>query len=147
MRKLLFFLAIALVINNLSLRAQSAAALVDICRSSAGGDATYLKDFTVELESVKANEKAPQAKFSMVLSKNTRYRFAICSAEVSQGRGVIQLFDENRLLGSTFNPSTGKEYHMFDFNCTKTGVYHIFISFQEGKAGSAVGILSFVENL
>ena len=54
MRKLLFFLAIALVGGNLALRAQSAAALVDICRSSAGSDATYLKDFTVELESAKA---------------------------------------------------------------------------------------------
>jgi hypothetical protein len=147
MKKLLLFLAIALVSSTISVKAQSAAALVDICASSAGNDATYLKDFTVELESAKANEKIPQAKFSMVLSKNTRYRFTICSSEVSQGKGVIQLYDENRLLGSTFNPATGKEYHMFDFNCTKTGVYHVFISFQEGKAGTAVGILSFVEKL
>jgi hypothetical protein len=147
MRKLLLFLTIALVSSNIYLYAQSAGALVDICASSAGNDATYLKDFTVELESAKANEKTPQAKFSMVLSKNTRYRFTICSSEVTQSKGIIQLFDENRLLGSTFNPSTGKEYHMFDFNCTKTGVYHVFISFQDGKAGSAVGILSFVEKL
>ena len=147
MRKLLFFLAIALVSFNLSLKAQSASALVDICRSSAGNDATYLKDFTVELESAKSNEKIPQAKYSMVLSKNTRYRFSICSSESSQGKGVLQLFEESRLLASTYYPTTGKEYHMFDFNCTKTGVYHVFISFQDGKSGSAVGILSFVEKL
>ncbi len=147
MRKLLFLLAIAFVGSNLSLRAQSAAALVDICRSSAGNDATYLKDFPVELESARANEKAPQAKFSMVLSKNTRYRFSICSSETSEGRGMIQLYDENRLQGSSYNPTTGKEFHMFDFNCTKTGVYHVFITMIEGKAGSAVCILSFVEKL
>ena len=147
MRKLLFFLAIAFVGSNVSLRAQSAAALVDICRSSAGNDATYLKDFTVDLESAKANEKAPQAKFSMVLSKNTRYRFSTCSSETSDGKGMIQLFDENRLQGSSYNPSTGKEFRMFDFNCTKTGVYHVFISMIDGKAGSAVCILSFMEKL
>ena len=147
MRKLIFFLVIAIVSSNLSLRAQSAAALVDICRSSAGNDATYLKDFTVELESAKANEKAPQAKFSMVLSKNTRYRFSICSSETSEGKGMIQLFDESRLQGSSYNPATGKEYHMFDFNCTKTGVYHVFVSIIDGKAGSAVCILSFIEKL
>jgi hypothetical protein len=147
MRKLLFFLAITLAGSNLSLRAQSAAALVDICRSSAGNDATYLKDFTVELEAAKANEKTPQMKFSMVLSKNTRYRFSICSSESSQGHGMIQLYDENKLMACTYNASTGKEYHMFDFNCTKTGVYHVFISFIDGKPGSAVGILSFVEKL
>jgi hypothetical protein len=147
MRKLLFFLAIALVSSNLSLRAQSAAALVDICASSAGSDATYLKDFTVELESAKTNEKTPQAKFSMVLSKNIRYRFSICSSEVTQSKGVLQLYEENKMLASTYYPATGKEFRMFDFNCTKTGVYHVFISFQDGKAGSAVGILSFVEKL
>ena len=86
-------------------------------------------------------------KFSMVLSKNTRYRFSICSAETSEGKGVLQLFEESKMIAATYYPNTGKEFHMFDFNCTKTGVYHVFISFVDGKAGSAVGILSFVEKL
>lgn len=147
MKKVFITLAIALIGGAFTVRAQSAADLVDICRTSAGEDATYLKDFNIELESAKPNEKAPQAKFSMVLSKNTRYRFSICTSETSQGKAILQLYDENKLMGSTFNPATGKDYHSIDLNCTKTGVYHVFISFQDGKAGSAVGILSFIEKL
>jgi hypothetical protein len=147
MRKIYVLLGLILILGAAELRAQSAADLVDICAANAGDDATYLKDFIVELAGASANEKPPQAKFSMVLSKNTRYRFSICNADNSQGRAIIQLFDENRLMGSTFNATTGKEYQRFDFNCTKTGVYHVFIFFQDGKPGSAVGILSFIEKL
>ena len=52
-----------------------------------------------------------------------------------------------RAAGKGRNPATGKEFHMFDFNCTKTGVYHVFITMIDGKAGSAVCILSFMEKL
>jgi hypothetical protein len=129
------------------LKAQSDDALVMACSEAAGDDANYLKDFIVEKESAAPGERAPIAKFSMVLSKNTEYRFSICSAANSDGKGIIQLFDSNRLLGSSFNEATGKEYPMFDFKCQKTGVYHVFISFQGGKAGKAVGILSYVQKL
>ena len=147
MRKIFVTLAVLLITATCAVRAQSAADLADICRTSAGEDATYLKDFTVELEAAKANEKAPLAKFTMVLNKNVRYRFSICTAETSQGKAILQLYDENKLMGSTLNPTTGKDYHSIDLNCTKTGIYHVFISFQDGKSGSAVGILSFVEKL
>jgi hypothetical protein len=83
----------------------------------------------------------------MILSKNTRYRFSVCNSESNAGKAVLQLFDENKLMGSTFNPATTKDYPGFDFNCTKTGVYHVFVFFQEGKSGTAVGILSFIEKL
>lgn len=147
MRKIFASLVMILVAGTFAIRAQSAADLVDICRTSAGDDATYLKDFPVELEAAKPNEKAPMAKFSMILSKNTKYRFSICTSETSEGKAVLQLYDESKLLGSTYNPTTGKDYHSIDLNCTKTGIYHVFISFQDGKAGSAVGILSFLEKL
>jgi hypothetical protein len=53
----------------------------------------------------------------------------------------------NTLLGSTFISTTGKEFPFFDFKCQKTGVYHVFISFKEGKAGEGVGVLSYVKKL
>ena len=73
------------------------------------------------------------------------YRFSVCTAPTSEGDAVLQLMDMNRLLGSTFIQATGKEYPYFDFKCQKTGVYHVFISFKEGKAGEAVSILSLVK--
>ena len=146
-RNIFFIFVISLFALSASLQAQSTSQLVDLCAASAGDDATYLKDFVVELEAAKPDEKPPVAKFSMVLSKSTLYRFTICNSDASAGKGVIQLFDENRLLGSSFNAATGQEYKSFNFQCNKTGVYHVFISFQEGKAGSAVGILSFIKKL
>jgi hypothetical protein len=147
MKNIFLIILFTLFTLNMNLKAQSAAALVDICVASAGEDATYLKDFIIELEAAKPNEKPPVAKYTMVLSKNTLYRFSVCNDEMSQGRAVIQLFDGNQLLGSTFNEATGREFPGFDFNCTKTGAYHIFVSFQEGKAGSSVVIMSFIKKI
>lgn len=143
------FLAIAVLFSIFSINifAQSEDALVKACAAAAGDDATYLKDFIVVLDAAAPGEKYPTAKYSMVLSKNTEYRFSICTAPDSQGKGIIQLFDSNRLLGSSFNAATGKEYPGFNFKCQKTGVYHVFVSFQEGKSGKAVGILSFIQKI
>ena len=148
MKKYISFIVIlASFILSTNVVAQSDDALVKACAASAGEDATYLKDFIIKLDAAAPGEKYPSAKYSMVLSKNTEYRFTICTAPSSEGKGIIQLFDTNRMLGSSFNVATGKEYPGFNFKCQKTGVYHVFISFQDGKAGSAVGILSFVQKL
>ena len=146
MKKILILITVLTAIS-LKLVAQSDDALVMACSNAAGEDANYLKDFIVVLDAAAPGEKYPTAKFSMVLSKNTEYRFSICTAPGSEGKGIIQLFDSNRLLGSSFNAATGKEYPGFDFKCQKTGVYHVFVSFQDGKAGKAVGILSFVQRM
>ena len=127
--------------------AQSTSKLVEVCSNDAGTDATYLKDFVVQLEASQVGGKPAVAKFSMVLSKNIIYRLTICNSDESEGHGVLQLYDMATLLGATYNPSTGKEYKSFDFTCKKTGVYHVFISFVDGKKGSAVGILSYIKSL
>ena len=145
--RIILFISVLFILGGKLLLAQSDDALVMACSEAAGDDANYLKDFIVVLDASAPGEKLPTAKYSMVLSKNTEYRFSICTAPDSEGRGIIQLFDSSRLLGSSFNPATGKEYPQFDFKCQKTGVYHVFISFQDGKSGKAVGILSYVQRL
>jgi hypothetical protein len=120
--------------------------LVGQCAANAG-DVTYLKDFVVKLDAATPGGKPPVARYSMVLSKNTMYRFSICTSPSSDGEAFLQLFDMNMLLGSTYISATGKDFPYFDFKCQKTGVYNIFISFKEGRAGEAVGILSFVKQL
>jgi len=143
--KSIFTLALALSISG-SLFAQSDMELVGQCAASAG-DVTFLKDFVVNLDAGTPGGKPPQAKFSMVLSKNTAYRFSICNAPDSEGEAVLQLYDLNALQGATYMESMGKDFPFFDFKCQKTGVYHIFIFFKDGKPGKAAGILSFVQKL
>ena len=143
--KLLFaigFMAIGYIAN-----AQTEAQKVEICSGIAGKDATYQKDFVVQLPAGQGNEKSPQAKYSMILQKDTKYRLTICTDDDSPGKGFVQLLDTGSLLGSSYNAATGKEFKGFDFDCTKTGVYHVFVQFQEGKAGKAIVILSFMKKL
>jgi len=143
----LIFTLFAIIIlgNNNKLYAQSGQELVDICGMVAGDDATYLKDFQIKLEAAKPGEEPPRAAHSVVLSKNTKYRFSVCNSKDYQGEAILQIYDNNRLLGTTYVVATGKSYPSVDFKCTQTSVYHIFITFKEGKQGMAVALLSFVE--
>ena len=136
--------AIILCGNSNQLFAQSGQELVDLCGMVAG-EATYLKDFQIKLEAAKPGEEPPRAAHSVVLSKNTKYRISVCNSKDFQGEAVLQLYDNNRLLGTNYIVATGKSYPTFDFKCTTTSVYHIFITFKEGKQGLAVALLSFVE--
>jgi len=149
MKKFIIFIGLATLFVSLatSVKAQTEAQLVELCASSAGDDATYLKDFIADLPGAGPDEKPPVAKFSMVLSKSTLYRFSICNSDSKAGKGIIQLYDANTLIGSSYNAATGKEYQSFNFQCNKTGVYHVFISFMDGKPGYAVGVLSFIKKL
>lgn len=144
--KALLFSILFIGFSN-GLYAQDNMELVGQCAASAGDDVTYLKDFPVKLDAGTPGGKPPSSKHSMLLSKNTAYRFTICTAADSDGEAILQLFEMNNLIGSTYIEKTGKDYPSFDFKCQKTGVYHIFISFKEGRAGEAVGVMSFIERL
>lgn len=146
MKQLLLLLFLSFAFISIDVAAQDNVELVAQCAAEAG-DVTYLKDFVVTLDAGTPGGIPPKAKFSVVLSKSTQYRFSICNAPTSEGEAILQLFDMNVMQGSTYLENTGKDFPFFDFKCQKTGVYHIFISFKEGKAGSAVSVLSFVKKL
>ncbi|HPH00057.1 MAG TPA: hypothetical protein PK502_04230, partial [Tenuifilaceae bacterium] len=81
----------------------------------------------------------------ILLKKDVKYRFTVCNSKDYEGKVVLQLFDNNRMLATTYVIGTGKDYPSIDWVCTKTGAYHLFFSFRDGKAGLAVGLLSLVE--
>jgi hypothetical protein len=127
-----------------NIQAQSAADLVEQCANEAGENATYLKDFVVKLAEAKSGSKRPVARYPLVLSKNNVYRFSVCTTEQSEGKAIIRLYDSNHLIFSSYDEDTQEEFNPFNFLCRKTGIYHVFISFIDGKPGEAVGILSYV---
>ncbi len=145
MKHFLLLFLLSLILSFLSVFSQTNKETVNQCVSAAGDDVIYLKDFIVELPGVTENNRPPIAKNSIILRKNTTYRFTICNKKGSEGKGIIQLFDTRRMIGSSYNPKTGKIYQSFNFQCKMTGPYTIFISFKDGKKGSAVGILSYVK--
>jgi hypothetical protein len=146
MKKFLLILALFAFAYSEFIQAQDVSQLTAQCAANAG-DVMYLKDFVVKLDQGTPGGAPPTARFALLLSKGIVYRFSICSAPNSDGEAVLQLFDMNTLLGSTFISATGKDFPFFDFKCQKTGVYHVFISFKEGKAGEGVGIMSYVKKL
>jgi hypothetical protein len=141
---LLLFTALYLLPVQFSF-AQPQDVLVDMCASQAGEDATYLKDFIVDLDAAAPGEKEPVQKFSLILSKGTVYRFSVCNSEDSPGEGILRLFDTTKEIAK--NEYGGQILQSFDFECNKTGVYHVMISFKDGKSGSAIGILSFIKKI
>lgn len=143
----IFFIVAAIITTDFEANAQSSSKLAEFCAASAGDDATYLKDFVIDLEAVGADGKAPEQRFTMVLSKNTEYRFTICNAEGSSGKAMFQLYDMSKLYLSTYNQSTGQALQSINFQCMKTGAYHLIVSFIDGKKGSAVAVVSFIRTL
>jgi hypothetical protein len=128
----------------LTLFSQIPGSFIEQCATSAGEDATYLKDFVVTLNETQPNERQPVARYPLVLSKNNIYRFSVCTAPGSEGKAIIELYESNKLIYSSYIKQTGEENNPFNFLCSKTGIYHVFISFLDGKKGEAVGILSYV---
>ena len=128
-----------------TLSAQDTQDLVQKCASSAGDDATYLKDFVVKLDGASSDNRPPLFRQSLALRKNVTYRFSICNMDQSEGEAVLRVYDQAKLILSTWYPASGKEYKIINFACKKSGVYTIVISFKEGKQGEAIGILSYVK--
>ncbi len=145
--KKLFFLG-ALVLAFLvagSARGQDKEKLVSLCVQESGDDAAYLKDYVVKLPKATSKEKVPVAKHTLVLVKNTHYRFTICNSEKYPGKGIIKIYDTKGMIASNYDPKKDKVYKSIDLICKKTGPYTIFISFKDGEQGMAVSILSYVK--
>jgi len=147
MKNITFFLAIIFLALGSTVKAQTEAQKVEMCSKIAGQEATYVKDIIVDLPAAQGNEKIPSSKTTLILRKDNKYRITICTDDDSPGRGYVQLFDNETMMASTYNVSTGKEIKGFYLDCQKTGAYHFIVQFLEGKAGKAVIIISFLKKL
>lgn len=111
-----------------------------------GSDAIFLKEYKVKFKKGKANRPAKVAKYSAFLKDSTTYRFNVVNAREYDGKVILQLFRKGKLMGSTYNFESLSYNNSFDFYCDKTDTYQVYMSFIEGKAGCAAGILSMVVN-
>ena len=148
MKKIFFFTSLLFTVAffSQSVKAQTEAQRIDLCTKMTGG-ATFLESYTIQLDGAKSGERAPIYRHALAMRKGNRYRFTVCADEESSDEAVLKLYDEAKLMGSSFNPETGKDYQSFDFDCNKTAIYVIFVSFKNGKEGSAVAVVSHVKTL
>lgn len=125
-------------------KAQCGNELVEKAASQSGANAVYLREFKVKFDGSERGKAIPTAKYPILLSKHTTYRFNVCSAEEFEGKVILQLYLKDKLMGSTFDAPTSSDVQHFDFTCDKTATYEVVMSFNEGKPGCAVGILSLI---
>jgi hypothetical protein len=134
-------IAIVFCLLTLSMTEADRKELVRDCATKAGDGAIYLKEFVVSLPKAEKDQPPPTYHQAVILRGNNIYRFNQCS---QKGNAVIRVYDTSNMLLSTYDQKTGKEHNPINFLCRKTGQYNIIISFQDGKAGEAVGIMSHV---
>lgn len=114
--------------------------LVNVCALGIG-NATYLKDFKIKLQS--SNVSPPSMKFNVIMNKGTVYKITVCNAENLEGEAVVKLMENATVLGTNMK-SDGTFVKAIGFQCAKTGMYSINVSFKGGKEGVAVAILSYI---
>jgi hypothetical protein len=104
--------------------------------------AVWLKGFAVELDAAGTDKKAPEQRYTMVLTADNNYRFAIKSSNKFDGKAKLTIFDDNTELKST-TYQYGKIPEFLDIEIKETKGYHIIVSFQDGKKGCAAFAIFF----
>jgi len=126
MRALYNIIILVLLFSMAAFIPQDTPAEVMDCAKKAGPAAVYLRDTYQQ---------------AVVLRGNNIYRFNLCN---KQGEAVIRIFDSSRMLVSSYDAAKGESYNPVQLLCRKTGPYNIVITFRDGKAGEAIGIMSHV---
>lgn len=141
---IIFKLFILLSIINLS--AQCDESLKEKAITESGDSALFLKSFKAKLKKGKLNRPERVAKYLVNLKNNITYRFNVLNDSKSEGKVILQLFKKDEFQNSTYNFENNTDDKLFDFYCTESGTYEILMSFSDGKAGCAVGIMSMILN-
>ena len=116
-------------------------ARVQACAEKAGEGAVYLKEFTVSLPAAVRDQPVPVYRTTVILRGNNIYRFNLCN---DKGEAIIRIYDNAKMMVSSQYAQSENENKLINFLCKKTGKYTILISFKDGTAGEAIGIMSHV---
>jgi hypothetical protein len=136
----IILIVVLLLWTNSYLRSQCNESLVQKATEQVGKDAVLVRDFKVKLKEASRKNPSPSSHFSVLMQKDITYRFNLLNAVEFDGKAMLQLYDKSNMLGSTYNENAGT----FQYKCPRTGNYQVLITFVDGKAGCAAGIMSMV---
>ncbi len=141
MKKILSIILLLLISKSFAF-SQCNQSLVKNCCTNISTTSVFLQQFRAKLGDTNTKNDLPVARFSVLMSKGNTYRLDICSALDFEGEAILQLFDGDKLVASTYHTPSKTDFKAFEFFCSKTAIYKVYISFLDGKPGCAVGILS-----
>ena len=142
MKKLVFIWIVSVI--GMNIYSQCNSRLMEQAAAQSGTDALYIRDFRVKLDEGTMKRPSPVGRFQVFLNEGIRYRFNVANASEYEGKAILQLYDRNRMVGSTFDTERKSDEQLFDYECNKTGSYQVLMSFSEGKRGCAVGVMSMI---
>ena len=124
--------------------AQCNSKLTEQAASMSGKETIVIREFKIKLEEGNMDKPMPVGRYAVMLNEGMHYRITLVNSALSEGRGVVQLYDRTLLLGSTYNAASDKDYETFDFICSKTKTYQVLAFFREGKPGCMAAVLSMI---
>jgi hypothetical protein len=142
MKTLLIILCLLTNTAVLEVSAQCNSKLVEKAAAVSGKETVVIREFKVKLEEGSMDKPLPVGRYAVMLNEGIHYRIALANSDISEGRGVVQLYDKTVLLGSTYNVESDKDSATFDFMCAKTKTYQVLAFFREGKPGCMAAVLS-----
>jgi hypothetical protein len=118
--------------------------LVEKAIKNAGTNTLFVREFKLKSEKKKSKLFRSTANFEIRLNESYLYHFNIENSAETESISILQLFDENLLLGTTYNTEKQTNEKSFDFYCEESKNYEINMSFKDNISGCAVGVLSIV---
>lgn len=133
-----------LILNSNSAFSQCDETLVEKAIRNSGTDVLFIRDFEIKNIKKRVSFLTPVESYELRLNKGLVYRFYVENEENFEAEAIMQIYDDNMLLASTYNFETLTNEKTFDFICEESGNYELVMSFINPAEGCAAGIMSVV---
>ena len=105
--------------------------------SSAQKKEIFLRKIDFSLSKISPVEAENKFYLTLQFNKDVQYKFYVKNhLKGEAGEAVVEIYDQDRLLGTNFLKE--KYFNTFLFDCTKTGMYDVVIRFRDNKVGNSV---------
>lgn len=110
---------------------------IDSCASQLKGD-VLVNTLPINIMTRK-DRKANEQIFSVLLTKGTKYQFAVASSKEYDKDLTISLFDKfEHFIMSNYNEGLDKTYDKIQFDCRTTGTYLLNFEYTKKKYCGAI---------
>jgi hypothetical protein len=143
MKKILILINLLWWISTFSY-AQCDKTLVEKAALKAGKNTVLVRDFKVKLKEGSRREPVPSSRFTVLMQKDIMYRFTMVDAIENKGKSIMQLFDKSTLVKNSLDTESHQDSGSIQYVCSHTGDYQLIVTFVDGRAGCAAGIMTML---
>jgi hypothetical protein len=119
--------------------------LIDRGIARSGNDALFIREFVLKANNHERKKKAKSpginSQYDVRLNKRIVYRFIVENEENTSAQAILQLKNNNMILGSTYDIDNKINIGSFDFICEESGQYKVILSFVDGNTSCAAGAM------